>query len=102
MTSLPPPGIRPSEHQGGVELLAGPVGQAATVIGKGPIETLPYRQTLHGMDIGKDTGPTVSGRYQGPFPYSGRLHWIAYRLHDDRADLKKAAAVELENRISDQ
>jgi len=54
------------------------------------------------MDIGKDTGPTVSGRYQGPFPYSGRLHWIAYRLHDDRADLKKAAAVELENRISDQ
>ena len=90
------------EHQGRMELLAGPLGQAATVIGTGPVETLPYRQTLYGMDIGKDTGPTVSGRYKGPFPYSGQLHWIEYRLQDDRADLKKAAAVELENRISDQ
>jgi len=63
---------------------------------------LPYRETLYGMDIGKDAGPTVTGAYQGPFPFTGRLDWVEYELEDDRDDLIKAAEVEHQNQLADQ
>ena len=89
------------DHRGNATLLvAGANGE--TTLATGPIETLPYRQTLYGMDIGKDTGPTVSDRYPGPFAYTGQLHWVEYRLEDDRDDLRKAAEVEFDNQIADQ
>ncbi|MEM7324569.1 MAG: arylsulfatase [Actinomycetota bacterium] len=73
-----------------------------TEIGSGPIEMLPYRETLYGMDIGKDAGPTVTDAYEGPFTFAGRLHWVRYELEDDRDDLVTAHAVEQENRLADQ
>ena len=63
---------------------------------------LPYRETLYGMDIGKDAGPTVTDAYEGPFPFAGRLDWVRYHLEDDRDDLTTAAAVEHENSWADQ
>ncbi|MDE0677211.1 MAG: arylsulfatase [Acidimicrobiaceae bacterium] len=74
----------------------------ASELGRGPVEMLPYRETLYGMDIGKDAGPTVTGAYQGPFPFTGRLDWVEYELEDDRNDLIKAAEVEHQNQLADQ
>ncbi|WP_420609620.1 arylsulfatase [Candidatus Poriferisodalis sp.] len=74
----------------------------ATEMGRGPVEMVPYRETLYGMDIGKDAGPTVTDAYQGPFPFTGRLEWVEYELEDDRDDLIKAAEVELKNQLADQ
>ncbi|MGI9597172.1 MAG: arylsulfatase [Acidimicrobiales bacterium] len=96
------------DHRGVVTLLAGPAGGSngsssqATVVGSGPIETLPFRQTMYGMDIGRDAGPTVSGRYRGPFPFEGSLHWVEFELDDDRKDLIKAAEAELETQLAEQ
>ena len=96
------------EHRGTAELLAitqptaGAAEQDGITLASGPVETLPYRQTLYGMDVGKDAGPTVSGRYDGPFAYSGVLHWVEFHLDNDRDDLKAAAEVELDNQIADQ
>ena len=95
------------EHQGAVTLLVAPVDADGTVgaaseVGSGPIETLPYRQTMYGMDVGRDAGPTVSDRYAGPNRFSGTLHWVEYQLADDRADLRRAAEVELETQLAEQ
>ncbi len=76
--------------------------EAVTELGTGPVETLPYRQTMYGMDIGRDAGPTVSGRYQGPFPYTGALHWVEFELADDRADLIAAAEQEFATQLAEQ
>ncbi len=78
-------------------------GSSAVVeLGSGPVETLPYRQTMYGMDIGRDAGPTVTAAYVGPAPFEGVLHWVEYELDDDRADLIEAANVEHENQLADQ
>ena len=82
-------------------------GTAAVVVngdevGSGPMETLPYRQTLYGMDIGRDLGPTVSGAYEGPFTFAGTLHHVDFALDNDRHDLREAAEVELANMVADQ
>ncbi|MDH3678336.1 MAG: arylsulfatase [Acidimicrobiia bacterium] len=96
------------DHAGVAELLVRPVGDEGTgarvelSLTAGPVETLPYRQTTYGMDIGRDAGPTVSARYEGPFPYRGALHWVEWELDHDRADLVKAAEVELANQLADQ
>jgi arylsulfatase len=86
-----------AEHQGVAVLLADrePVGQ-------GPIETLPFRQAMYGMDIGKDTGPTVSSAYTGPFPFTGTIFSVEYALDDDRDDLREAAAAEFDAAMSEQ
>ena len=42
-------------------------------LGEIEIDTLPYRQTMYGMDVGKDLGPTVSDKYVGPFTFTGNL-----------------------------
>ncbi len=91
------------EHRGTAELLVRAWGGGdERSLGSGPVETLPYRQTTYGMDIGCDAGPTVSPRYQGPFPYQGILHDVCYELQDDRDDLERAAEVELANQLADQ
>ncbi len=92
------------EHAGVAEVLVASADApgAEETLASGPVETLPYRQTLYGMDIGKDAGPTVSDRYVGPFTYEGVMHWVEYRLENDRADLIKAAEVEFENQVADQ
>ena len=90
------------EHKGTAELLVSPVDGARTSLASGPVETLPYRQTLYGMDVGQDAGPTVSDQYSGPFAYRGTLRWVEFQLGQDRSDLVKAADVELENQLADQ
>jgi arylsulfatase len=71
-------------------------------LGEVEIDTLPHRQTMYGMDIGKDLGPTVSEKYVGPFIFTGGLDWIEFRLENDRDDLEAAAAVEATNALADQ
>lgn len=76
----------------------GPEQELATV----DLETMPYRQSLYGMDIGRDLGPTVSAAYAGPNEYQGLLRHVEFRLENDRSDLRAAAAVEAENALVDQ
>ena len=71
-------------------------------LGEIEIDTLPYRQTMYGMDVGKDLGPTVSDKYVGPFTFTGNLEWIEFRLENDRDDLEAASAVEAKNALADQ
>ena len=71
-------------------------------LGEAEIDTLPYRQTMYGMDVGKDLGPTVSDKYVGPFTFTGDLEWIEFRLENDRDDLVAAAEVEARNALADQ
>jgi arylsulfatase len=89
------------DHRGTAELLVRSA-DGQTSLGSGPVETLPYRQTTYGMDIGCDAGPTVTPRYEGPFPYRGVLHCVTYTLDDDRDDLRRAAKVEMANQLADQ
>ncbi|MGH1490491.1 MAG: arylsulfatase [Acidimicrobiales bacterium] len=92
------------EHKGDVTLSVAAADGAgvATSLGTGPIQTLPFRQTMYGMDIGRDAGPTVSGDYAGPFAFAGDLQWVEFELQNDRDDLAAAAEKELENQLADQ
>lgn len=95
--------VKAGEHTGTVELLVRPAGEdGETLLGSQTLHTLPFRQTMYGMDIGRDAGPTVSDRYDGPFPFEGTLQWVEYELQNDRADLERAAEVEMENQLADQ
>ena len=71
-------------------------------LGEVEIDTLPHRQTMYGMDVGRDLGPTVSEKYVGPFTFTGDLDWVEFRLENDRDDLEAAAEVEAKNAIADQ
>lgn len=90
-----------AEHHGEVELFA-VVGGARQVLAGAELDTMPFRQTLYGMDVGKDLGPTVTANYEGPNEFSGGLSWVEFRLQHDRDDLIAAAAVEAENALVDQ
>ncbi len=85
------------EHVGTVTLLVDD-----TEVGKISVELLPWRQTMYGMDIGRDQGSTVSSAYAAPFRFDGRLFWVDYHLEDDREDGKKAATIEARNALTDQ
>ncbi|MEE8300860.1 MAG: arylsulfatase, partial [Candidatus Tectomicrobia bacterium] len=85
------------EHVGTVTLLVDD-----TEVGKTSVELLPWRQTMYGMDIGRDQGSTVSSAYAAPFRFDGRLFWVDYHLEDDREDGKKAATIEARNALTDQ
>ena len=76
----------------------GPVQELGSV----DLETMPYRQSLYGMDVGRDLGPTVSAAYDGPNEFQGLLRYVEFRLENDRDDLRAAAAVEAENALVDQ
>lgn len=85
------------EHTGTVRLVIDDVETGAT-----PLELLPWRQTMYGMDIGRDLGSTVSPAYAAPFRFDGRLCWVDYHLEDDREDAVKAAGIEARNALTDQ
>lgn len=85
------------EHEGVAVLFAD-----REPIGEGPISTVPYRQAMYGMDIGKDTGPTVSASYKGPFAFTGTLFAVDYALENDRDDLLKAAKAEFNAALAEQ
>jgi arylsulfatase len=85
------------EHVGQARLLVN--GEVADA---GALETLPWRQTLYGMDIGRDLGSTIVDDYAVPFAYTGQLHWVEYRMDDDRDDLHAAASIEADNALVDQ
>ncbi len=93
---------RAGEHEGEALLAAAVVGAEPTALGAGPVQTSPYRQTMYGMDIGRDAGSTVSADHVGPLPFEGTLHWVEYELQDDRHDLVRAAEQQLENQLADQ
>ena len=90
-----------AEHHGTATLYL-QQGEERTVVGAMELDTMPYRQTLYGMDIGRDLGPTVSPSYDGPNGFGGELRWVEFRMADDRDDLRAAAAVEAENALVDQ
>lgn len=85
------------EHEGIATLVIN--GESA---GEASVALLPWRQTLYGMDIGRDQGSTVSAAYTAPFRFTGHLVAVDYELADDREDQKKAAAVESRNALTDQ
>ncbi len=99
-------GVRYRKHDehAGVATLWQRDGAAGHTVELGAVElsTMPFRQSLYGMDVGRDLGPTVSTAYDGPNEFAGVLRWVEFRLHDDRADLRAAAAVEAENALVDQ
>lgn len=86
-----------AEHRGTATLLIDdtPVGQAE-------LELMPWRQSLFGMDIGRDTGSSVSEAYTAPFAFSGRLIDVRFEMDDDRDDLARHARVEARNALTDQ
>lgn len=56
------------------------------IVAAAEFETLPYRQSLYGMSVGRDAGPTVSQAYPGPFPFEGRLSNVVFELDDEGSD----------------
>jgi len=90
-----------AENHGVASLYVGR-GDNRDYLGEVEIDTLPHRQTMYGMDVGKDLGPTVSDKYVGPFTFTGDLNWIEFRLENDRDDLEAAAEVEARNALADQ
>jgi arylsulfatase len=84
-------------HVGTVTLLIN-----GTEAGAVPLTLLPWRQTMYGMDIGRDQGSTVSPAYPAPFRFEGQLLWVDYHLEDDRVDHKQAATIEARNALTDQ
>ncbi len=75
---------------------------AGEAVGDIALETLPWRQTLMGLDIGADRGTTVSTAYPGPFAFDGILHHVDVTLEDDQQAREKAVAVEARNALVDQ
>ena len=90
-----------AEHHGSAGIYIERGGER-DILNEIEIDTLPYRQTMYGMDIGKDTGPTVSKNYKGPFEFTGVLNWVEFRLENDRSDLEAFASVEAKNALADQ
>ena len=86
-----------AEHEGDLALMVNGVTVATT-----SLAMLPWRQTLYGMDIGRDLGSTVVADYSAPFAFTGALAFVDYAMEDDRDDLRAAAKIEGENALVDQ
>ena len=86
-----------AEHEGDLALMVNGVTVATT-----SLAMLPWRQTLYGMDIGRDLGSTVVADYSAPFAFTGALAFVDYTMEDDRDDLRAAAKIEGENALVDQ
>jgi arylsulfatase len=91
-----------AEHAGTAALWQRADGGSVQELGTVDLETMPYRQSLYGMDVGRDLGPTVSAAYAGPNEFGGILRYVEFRLGNDRDDLRAAAAVEAQNALVDQ
>ena len=70
--------------------------------GQTPLRLLPWRQSVYGMDIGADQGSSVCPEYDAPFRFEGRIRHVDYELGVDRDDLRRTAAVEARNALTDQ
>lgn len=86
-----------AEHEGQVTLAVNGTQVDAT-----QLRLLPWRQTLYGMDIGRDLGSTVVSDYEAPYAFTGVLRFVEYVMDDDRDDLRAANRIEGENALVDQ
>ena len=93
---------RKTSENHGIATLFVETDSSRDYLGEFEIDTLPHRQTMYGMDVGRDLGPTVSSEYVGPFEFTGDLEWVEFRLENDRDDLEAAAEVEARNALADQ
>ena len=91
-----------AEHAGTATLWQRADGGPVQELGSVEMDTMPFRQSLYGMDVGRDLGPTVSAAYAGPNEFRGALRHVEFRLENDRDDLRAAAAVEARNALVDQ
>ncbi|WP_395160713.1 arylsulfatase [Ilumatobacter sp.] len=73
-----------------------------TVVGTTEFSTLPFRQSLYGLDVGRDLGLTVSNAYVGPNEFQGRLGDVTYHLGARRGVGSDAAAAELRSSMVEQ
>jgi arylsulfatase A-like enzyme len=87
---------RTGEHRGIGRLLV-----EGAVAGIAEFETLPYRQSLYGMSVGRDAGPTVSERYVGPFAFDGGLANVVFEL-GPTADDPASAHAEFRTALAEQ
>ncbi|MGB7298345.1 MAG: arylsulfatase [Burkholderiaceae bacterium] len=86
-----------SDHQGRLSLLVNQL-----VVAEQGLQLLPWRQSLFGMDIGLDSGSSVSSHYEAPNRFPGRIDYVDYLLGNDRDDLQQAASIEARNALTDQ
>ncbi|WP_419932133.1 arylsulfatase [Candidatus Poriferisodalis sp.] len=91
-----------AEHTGTATVWQRTDGEPARELGSVDMETMPFRQSLYGMDVGRDLGPTVTAAYAGPNDFQGVLRHVEFRLDNDRDDLRAAAEVEARNALVDQ
>lgn len=87
---------RTGEHRGTGRLLCG--GQ---VVGTAEIETLPIRQSLYGMGVGRDAGTTVSAAYEGPFEFEGSMDDVVIEILEAPAP-DRAATGEMDASLAEQ
>ena len=85
------------EHRGVLTLVVGGADAA-----QAPIELLPFRQTLFGLDIGADHGSTVTDAYVAPFRFTGSRLVVRFTMQNDRADLLVAAAADARAALAEQ
>jgi arylsulfatase A-like enzyme len=78
---------RTDDHRGIGRLIVG-----GALASSAEFETLPFRQSLYGMSVGRDAGPTVSTRYPGPFAFDGALTNLVFELGPSADDTSSAAA----------
>lgn len=94
-----------------VEFVFQPTGQhrgtGTLVIADSPVgsiefETLPFRQSLYGLDVGRDLGLTVSDAYDGPFAFEGELGEVIYDLVIRSQPDSEAAQAALDSALTEQ
>ncbi len=86
-----------AEHQGRLTIRIG-----SETLASGDLRTLPWRQAMYGLDIGRDLGSTVTPSYAAPNNFAGAIHLVRYDLDDDRSDRAAAARVESQNALAEQ
>lgn len=88
---------RTAEHHG-----EGRICLDGQEVGRAAYATLPFRQSLYGMDVGRDAGPTVSRAYQGPFPFEGTLGNVVFDFEATGETAAAAAEADLAAALSEQ
>jgi arylsulfatase len=91
-------GFQPTDEHRGIGVLR--IGD--TIVGTTEFATLPFRQSLYGLDVGRDLGLTVSNAYVGPNEFQGRLGDVTYHLGARRGVGSDAAAAELRSSMVEQ
>lgn len=91
-------GFQPTDEHRGIGVLC--IGDA--VVGTEEFSTLPFRQSLYGLDVGRDLGLTVSSAYVGPNQFQGRLGDVVYHLGARGGAGSETAAAELRSTMAEQ